>query len=579
MSRARPKYPSFRRHWEQFVRLPGPDGALVAPPLYPAQARMADAIDALDPATGRRRYRRFLFSTPKKAGKSEFAAGLAVWALTSDTMNGADREVIIVASDLSQSRDVIFQRCIRQIERHPVLAKQTRILQTEITFREEARDPKTGGKYNLTHTLRAVPQDIRGLHGLNPSCTVFDEFWVLDDFDLLEALAPSPARPSPIQYFTSYMGLRSQARRGVPWFDLVHAAREKSDPALYAEILSGPDAWREVPWLTQSWVDDMRRQFSTCMSKFQRLVCNEVAQSESALISTPELQDALVDVAEPEYGERGVAYAMALDLGLTHDWSALVLGHVDGLTGRVLPDVVRVWRGTPEQPVSLAAVEETVVTLARRFRLKRIVVDQWQAGYLVERLRARNVAGVQLVTVEQAKLDRLVTLLKHLFASRAIAIPRRELALIEQLEWLETEEAGTRNRRRDRLRFVPGGDEGAGARDDVVVALSLMAEVLEGEAGRATLPPMKSCYYHASTGRRVECYLWNKGMGYFPGRHAAACGECPGHVGLWRMWEEHLARGGEPLPGGIRQFLQERVRLNDFCLNQQHQNWLDRFDL
>jgi hypothetical protein len=462
---------------------------------------------------------------------------------------------------------------MRQIERHPVLARQTRILNTEIVFRETVRDPKTGGRYNQTHVLRAVPQDIRGLHGLNPSCTVFDEFWVLDDYGLLEALAPSPARPSPIQFFTSYAGLRSQARPGNPLWDVWQTALAKSDPALYAEILSGPEAWREVPWLTRTWLSDMANQFATCMSKYTRLVHNEWAQSERALISTTELQAALVDDGEPEYGERGVTYALALDLGLTHDWSALVLGHVDGLTGRVVPDVVRTWRGTPEQPVSLAAVEEEVVTLARRFRPKRIVVDQWQAGYLVERLRTRNVENVRLVTVEQATLDKLVTLLKHLFASRAIAIPKRELALIEQLEWLETEEAGARNRRRDRLRFVPGGDSEAGARDDLVVALSLMAQVLEGEAGRATLPPMTSCAYQASTGQAVNCYLWNDGLGYFPGRHAPACGECPGHVGLWRLWDEHLKRGGEPLPGGIRQFLKERVKLNQYGEDRRYYAW------
>ena len=267
-------------------------------------------------------------------------------------------------------------------------------------------------------------------------------------------------------------------------------------------------------------------------------------------------------------------YAMALDIGLTHDWTALVVAHVDGMTGRVVPDVVKTWRGTPAEPVSIAAIEEAVVTLARRFRPKRIVVDQWQAGYLVERLRARNVEGVRLVTVEQAKLDRLVTLLKHLFSSRAIAIPKRELALREQLEWLETEEAGARNRRRDRIRFVPGGDDGAAARDDMVVALSLAAEVLEGEAGRATLPPMRSCGWASATGTNVECFLWTKGgLGFFPPFNAAGCAECPGLLGLRRMYDDHVARGGEPMPGGIRQFLAERVKLNDYCSERRYRQW------
>ena len=554
------------------VYVPGASGALTTLQLHPAQRAFAQAIDAIDPQTRRRTYRRFLLSWPKKTGKTETIAALAVWACTSDVANGADREVYLVATDYEQAA-VAFSRAVRQFERNPQLAKQTRITAREIIFREVVTDPKTGGKYHQLHVIRAVPRDVRGLHGVNPSCLIIDEAWTMDDYDVIEALAQSPVRESPITVFAGYAGLRSQARRGNPFWDLWQASIAGSDPGLFGSILTGPDAWRQVPWLTEAWVTDMQAQFATCPSKFQRLVLNQWAQSEHSLITTAELQDALIDAAEPEYGERGVTYSMALDLGLSHDWTALVVAHVDGMTGRVVPDVVKTWRGTPAEPVSLAAVEEAVVTLARRFKPRRIVVDQWQAGYLVERLRARQVEHVKLVTVEQAKLDRLVTLLKHLFASRAIAIPKRELALREQLEWLETEEAGARNRRRDRIRFVPGGDDGAAARDDMVIALSLAAEVLEGEAGRATLPPMRTCGWGQATGQPVECFLWNNGLGFFPPYNAPGCAECPGLAGLRRMYDEHVTRGADPMPGGIRQFLVERVKLNDYCNERRYRQW------
>ena len=140
---------------------------------------------------------------------------------------------------------------------------------------------------------------------------------------------------------------------------------------------------------------------------------NEWASAESALITTEELRAALdAALTEPSQGTKGLSYALALDLGITFDWSALVLLHVDPSDYRVVVDLTRTWRGSRERPVSLTAVEDAVVALAARFQLARVVVDQWNAALLVERLRARGVPGVQTVTIEPAKLDTLTTLLK-----------------------------------------------------------------------------------------------------------------------------------------------------------------------
>ena len=248
-----------------------------------------------------------------------------------------------------------------------------------------------------------------------------------------------------------------------------------------------------------------------------RLIENSWAQSEHSLITSDELQAATRHLVEPEIGQRGIAYSMGIDLGLTHDWTAMVIGHVDGVDGRFTVDVVRTWRGTPGSPVSLMAVEDEVVRLAQRFRPKRIVADQWQSAHLIERLQARDVENTRSTTIEPARLDKLTTMLKDLFAKRAITIPSRELDLLEQLEWLEVEEAGARNRRRDRIKFLPGGSDGAGAHDDIVIALALAAEVLQGEAGRLILPPMRTCLRgSADPNAMTACYLMRRGPGWYP---------------------------------------------------------------
>ena len=121
--------------------------------------------------------------------------------------------------------------------------------------------------------------------------------------------------------YASYAGLRSQRRTGNPLWDLTCRIKRGDDPGLFASILSGPEAWREVPWITEAWVDGMRRLYVTVPSKFQRLVCNEWATSESAFITTEELAAAIDHTAttEPLGGASGNRYTIGVDIGLTHD--------------------------------------------------------------------------------------------------------------------------------------------------------------------------------------------------------------------------------------------------------------------
>jgi hypothetical protein len=150
-----------------------------------------------------------------------------------------------------------------------------------------------------------------------------------------------------------------------------------------------------------------------------------------------------------------------------------------------------------------------------------------------------------------------------LFTKRAVALPTRLLDLREQLEFLEVTEAGARNRRRDRIKFIPGGASGVAAHDDLFCAFALACECLEGEAGRMILPPMRTCLKMANEGRsHPGCYLiegcWN-----YPANNDPSCSQCPGHVAARAMYEGYLASGGEPY-SSIREFYKERCRGNDF---------------
>lgn len=540
---------SFAAFLDAFVRVPDAAGRLTPLRLHAAQQAVVDAVDAVD-ATGARPCRELVCSWLKKAGKSTTLAAVAVWGLAADARGGPDREVIIAASDLAQSKDVVFATAARIVGRHPWLRRHCKVSATEIAFRQEVVEPATGGRYTQTHVLRAVPRDVRGLHGSNASLVIIDEAWTMDDYELLEALAPSAARTNPLTIYASYAGLVSQQRPGVPWFDLLQRARAGDDPALVLSELRGPEAWRAVPWITRRWVEQMRRTLPG--PKFRRLVENEPSTGEGGGFVDPSELAAAVDATwrEPEQGAPGTRYAVGVDLGVSHDWTGLVVAHVEAGTGAVVVDAVRWWRGTRARPVSLPDVEGEIMRLVARFPVRAVRIDQWQGRLLADRLAQRGVpAGV--VTTESAWLDRAATTLRGLFAGRQIRLPRHE-DLIAQLEGLRVEEL-----RRDRLRYTTGaGGVGAAAHDDLVVALSLAIDGLGRDVGARRLPEaFRNCLradYFATVpaGRRplfqpAGCYLL--GGGAVPSD--PVCGACVGHVAVRQAWQTWGQAAGLDLRG------------------------------
>jgi hypothetical protein len=251
---------------------------------------------------------------------------------------------------------------------------------------------------------------------------------------------------------------------------------------------------------------------------------------------------ALVEPTRPAGGR----YSLGVDLGLTHDLTAVVLSHVDE-RGRLVVDLVRSWRGTTQTPVDLASVETTIRELAQRFQVATVHLDQWQGAFMAQRLSQQGV-GVRVHTIESSKLDAYASLLKTLFQSRQIRVPALP-DLIEQLESIEGEELT----RRDRVRFTSG----PGGHDDLVVALCLSTEtfvrwrtgdgqmrLIASALGRAPLAEIAGCRAAARLGRSVACPL-DDGPSAQPG-----CLECAAYQSAHEAQARHLATGGawEPLP-------------------------------
>ena len=375
-------------------------------------------------------------------------------------------------------------------------------------------------------------------------------------------------------FSSSYKGLRSQRREGVPLFYLLQRWESKADPHLFVSTLAGLDAWRSIPWIKQSFIEAQRRQFAAVPSKFKRLWENEWSTDDAGSFLTGEEIHAAIDptITEPERGEPGISYTIGVDLGLTFDWSAVVVSHI-GSDHRLVVDAVRFWRGTRQRPVSISVIEDEIIALSKRFHVGRCVLDQWQSHFLSERLHQRGLREVFTVAVDPARLDRMAVTLKRVFATRQIRIPRHP-ELLEQLETI----IGVEQKRRDLVRFTSGSGQDAGKHDDIIVALCLTMEHQAEQIGRVAMSESwKSCdrALNIDGFSPLDCFLIAPGATGFvpPGDSDPVCRECVGWRFLRHAYREHVEAGGEAM--SLRTF-RGRLLDNEFvgrCLQRAWQDW------
>jgi hypothetical protein len=566
---------TFEEFWQEFIRLPDREtGSLVVPVPHLAQREVIEALDAVDPASELRRYPNVFLHWARKCSKDFILAAYTLYHLACDRFEHEPRYAAIAAWDREQTE--ITRRTAEQlIRRHPGLSQSFRVLRDQLVYAEVVRDARTGGEYTVEHLAEFLARDTKGSHGLQISLKVHNELWADRDPSFEEALTVSPSRRSPVTIYASYHGLKADMRPGVPLYDLLERVTEK-DPAVFYSYIGGQGErapQKVVPWITDRWIAEERKRLRHAPNRFNRMILNVPAGADQGLITADELKDA-IDQTLPclEYGTVGQRFTMAVDLGLSNDFAALALGTTDA-DARAVIARMESWSGTSTQPVDLQAVEDRIVDLCARFTVDHVTVDSWQAAHMVQRLQRRGVPAA-MVTFEGSRMDRVITLMKGVFARRQIRIPATPGAapyatpsgddasvvapryqpnaqgqLVEQLESVKTTEG--RIGKRDTLKFAPSGSgPWVGQHDDLVVALGLILEQLQSRVGAIVMDemPMGCALRHTQP---VECYLWG-GM-FVPTGHRE-CRECPGHLSTMRAAAAHGHRTGQHLP--LREFVQ-----------------------
>lgn len=183
--------PRVARFIETFLTL---GGSFLGQPfrLLPWQHEVLDDIYRLQ-EDGRRARRMYVLGLPRKNGKSQLGAAVALYHLIADTADQAP-QVISAAGDRKQAR-LVFDEARRMVLASPELSAVCTVHRDTITCH------RNGGTY------RAVSADAGLQQGLNPSMVVFDELHVFKNSELLDALTlGSAARNQPLFLIISTAG-------------------------------------------------------------------------------------------------------------------------------------------------------------------------------------------------------------------------------------------------------------------------------------------------------------------------------------------------------------------------------------
>jgi phage terminase large subunit-like protein len=191
---------------------------------------------------GHRIYKYVYIEIPKKNGKSELAAGSALYHLFADGEQHG--EVYGCAADRAQA-SIVFDVAVDMIDQVPALAKRARI-----TASHKRITDKVSGTYYQVLSAEAFTK-----HGLNLSACVFDELHAQPNRGLWDVMTfgAGDAREQPIWWIITTAG-DDPDRMSIGWEVHEKAAAilsgEKTDPTWYVAIYNytGDDIYNEANW-------------------------------------------------------------------------------------------------------------------------------------------------------------------------------------------------------------------------------------------------------------------------------------------------------------------------------------------
>ncbi len=372
---------------------------------------------------GVRQVRTCLLMLPRKNGKTELAAAIAIYMLLFDGEIGG--EIYLAAADREQA-GLVFGAMVGMIRNDPELEAVCDVIESHKRIVHKAS----------RSFCRAISAEAYSKHGFNASTVIYDELHAARDRELWDVLATSQgARRQPLLMAISTAGFD---RHSILWELYAHAKKVRETPTLDPTFLpilyeAPPDAdWTdERVWAKANpalgdfrSLEEMRiaaaraQEIPAQENTFRRLYLNQWTEQASRWIALAAWDACLA----PRRELAGRRCYVGLDLSSTKDLTALVAVFPDGDGFDVLAHFFipaesvqtrsnrdRVpydqWAkdgyltATPGPVVDYDAVRRELQAWAARYALAIVAYDPWNATDLVTRLEQQD--GLTCVPMRQ----------------------------------------------------------------------------------------------------------------------------------------------------------------------------------
>lgn len=373
-------------------------------------------------ADGRRRFKTVYIEVPRKNGKSALSSGVALYMLAADGEGGA--EVYSAATTRDQAR-IVWDDAKRMVERS-----------------EGLRGLGVGAsahaihKLNSASTFKALSRDQGGnLDGLNVHCAIVDELHAHKTRDVWDVLETATgARRQPMLWAITTAGFN---RAGVCYEVRTYVQKILSGQADDVEFWGciwgiddadkwdDPTVWQKANpnWGISVKPDDIARKARKAMemaaatNNFLTKHLNVWVNADTAWMDMRKwsgCEDDLQTIDEFEGCDCyvGIDLASKIDLaevsivferaGNLHVFNRHYLNEDAVEDGR--NSQYQGWAGdgrltvTPGNVTDYAYIEDDLVELAKRFNIRAVGYDPWQAVYIANRLTDK---GLPMVEVRQ----------------------------------------------------------------------------------------------------------------------------------------------------------------------------------
>ncbi len=351
---------------QRYVRVPKGTGAGRRLKLRPWQRRIVHGL--LDEP----RPRQGLVSMPAGNAKSTLGAGLGLYGLLGDGVQGA--QVPIIASDKRQA-GIIQRTARRMVELDEDLSEQVQV------YHDYLYVPRTDS------VLQALPAELAALQGWDPSMGIIDELHVVTT-DVYESIAARAGKRDRSLLLALSTPPRDGDTDSVMW-RLVEHGREGSDPSFYlVEFVAPPgcDLDDEAAWHVANpalgdflHIDALRATRRTMRDSTFRAW--RLGQWPSVIDNAWLPDGAWAACADPSASIPDHAdVVLGFDGSFSGDCTALVAVTVEP---RPHVELVELWEapeGSRDWRVPVVAVEDAIRAAARRWRVLEVAADpyRWQ---------------------------------------------------------------------------------------------------------------------------------------------------------------------------------------------------------